>query len=107
LEAEAVAQNLVVAMLVAGCFVYALWSLAPKAPRGRLATALLQLPLPGRLQKALTAAARQQGGCGCDGCDCSNAVKQAATTCTTGLAGQPEFQPLTFMPGNYAKKARR
>jgi hypothetical protein len=62
-------QNLVVAVLVMVCFVYALWTLAPKRPRSQLAVALLKLPLPAVLQKPLNAAARLQGGCGCRGCD--------------------------------------
>lgn len=62
-------QHLVVAILVAACFVYAAWTLGPKVPRRRLALALLKLPLPAVLQKPLHAAARLQGGCGCDGCD--------------------------------------
>ena len=63
-------QNTIVALLVVGCFVYALWTMGPKAPRTRLAAALLKLPLPSVLQKTLKAATRQQGACGgCGGCD--------------------------------------
>jgi len=62
-------QTLVVALLVLGCFVYALWTLAPKGPRRRLANALLTWPLPDWLRKPVLAAARLQGSCGCDGCD--------------------------------------
>jgi hypothetical protein len=63
------AQDLVVALLVVGCFVYALWSLAPKALRRWLANALLKLPLPALLQQGVQSAAQQQGGCGgCGGC---------------------------------------
>jgi hypothetical protein len=68
-------QNIVVAGLVAGCFVYALWTLAPKAARGRVANALLKmplplpLPLPMLLRKRLQAALQEPGGCGgCGGC---------------------------------------
>ena len=46
-------QNFILAVLVGCCFVYALWTLAPKAPRGRLAAALLKLPLPLLLQGPL------------------------------------------------------
>jgi hypothetical protein len=84
------AQNLVVALLVSGCFVYALWTLAPKAARRRLARALLKRPVPPMLQKPLQAAAKQRGGCACNGCDRSF-VAQA--------------KPVTFVRGNYAKKA--
>jgi hypothetical protein len=62
-------QNLVVGLVVAVCFVYAAWILAPKAPRRQFTLVLLKLPLPAVLQKPLNAAARMQGGCGCDGCD--------------------------------------
>ena len=101
------AQNIIVALLVAGCFVYALWTLAPKAQRSRLATALLKLPLPSVLQKPLTAAARQQGGCGCNGCDRSSSAINPATPGTAGQEMKAEFQPLTFVRGNYAKKPPR
>jgi hypothetical protein len=50
------AQNIIVALLVVVCFVYALWTLVPKASRSRLATFLLKLPLPMLLQKPLMAA---------------------------------------------------
>jgi hypothetical protein len=84
------AQNLVVAVLVGGCFLQALWALAPKAACDRMAIALLKLPLPKMLQKCLLSAARQQGGCGgCDGCG-SGSLK---------LGKAPEaHQPLVFMP---------
>jgi hypothetical protein len=62
-------QDVVVTLVVVACFVYAAWNLAPKAPRRRVALALLKLPLPAVLQKPVNAAARMQGGCGCDGCD--------------------------------------
>jgi hypothetical protein len=62
-------QSLFVAVLVVACFVYALWTLAPKRPRSQLAVALLKVPLLAALQKPLNAAARLQGGCGCNGCD--------------------------------------
>jgi hypothetical protein len=86
------AQNLIVALLVGGCFVYALWTLAPKALRRRLAVALLRLPVPQVLQKPLTAAVRQQGCCGCDGCDGPAAAQQAPV------------KPIRFVRGNYSGK---
>lgn len=88
-------QNLVVAMLVAGCFVYALWTLGPKAPRSRLAAALLQLPWPLLLQKPLTAALQKQGACGaCGGCERSAGNKPVQAS----AAGQ--LKPITFVRGN-------
>jgi hypothetical protein len=101
------AQNLVVVLLVVGCFVYTLWTLAPKGPRSRLAIVLLKLPLPLLLQRPLSAAMRQQGGCGCEGCDRSVAAKSSATVAAAGLQTKPEFQPLTFVRGNFSKKTQR
>jgi hypothetical protein len=97
-------QNILVALLVAGCFVYVLWSLAPKAPRSRIATSLLKLPLPRLLQKPLLAAVRQQGGCGCNGCDRSVASKNRAAKGSSDIEVKPGFQPVTFVRGKYAKK---
>jgi hypothetical protein len=63
-------QNLIVALLVAGCAVYAAWMLMPAVARRAIATSLLKLPLPAalalRMRKAATASS---SGCGCDGCD--------------------------------------
>jgi hypothetical protein len=101
------AQNLVVALLVGGCFVYALWTLAPKVPRSRLATALLKLPMPLRLQKPLIAAARQQGGCACDGCDRSKSAKAKPAKNAAGHPTQAEFKPMTFVRGDFLKKLPR
>jgi hypothetical protein len=83
------AQNLIVALLVLGCFVYSLWTLAPKAPRSRLATALLKLPLPSVLQKPLAAATRKQVGCACDGCDRATASQAVAASAERRLVFQP------------------
>jgi hypothetical protein len=62
-------QIAIVALLVAGCTVYAVWTLMPAAGRRAAARTLLKLPLPAalvaRLQKHLVA----DSGCGCDGCD--------------------------------------
>jgi hypothetical protein len=100
------AQKIIVVLLVMACFSYALWSLGPKAQRGRLAAALLKLPLPLVLQRPLTQATRQQGGCGsCGGCAGSTAAIKSHVQGPEGLAIKPEFQPLTFVPGNYAKKS--
>lgn len=61
-------QNLIVALLVLGSTGYAAWTLAPKALRRRIATALLRHPRLASLP-ALQKLARAPGGCGCDGCD--------------------------------------
>ena len=96
------AQNLVVAFLVGGCFVYALWTLAPKAPRSRLATVLLKWPLPARLQKPLVAAARQQGGCGsCGACAGNAASKKLQPHSVSDMAQKANAvaaAPLVFYP---------
>ena len=97
-------QNTIVALLVGACFVYALWTLAPKAPRSRLATALLKLPLPVLLQRPLLAAARQQGGCGCDGCDRSAVSEKPLNQANSGPLQKAGYQPVTFVRGNFSKK---
>ena len=65
----ALAQNLVVALIVGACTVRALWSLLPAAALRVLATQALRLPLPTRLAAPLRRAAKPANGCGCDGCD--------------------------------------
>ena len=79
-------QTVIVALLVAGSFVYAAWTLLPQAARRALASGLLHLPLPGRWRTRLQTVARAAaGGCGCSGCD---AVPPPA--------GKP--QPMVFHP---------
>ena len=91
------AQHLIVALLVGCCGVYALWTLAPKGLRRRVALRLMQLPLPRRLQRPLIEASQQQGGCGCDGCGAS---------VQTTLA-QPALQPMVFVPRKASGSAPR
>jgi hypothetical protein len=62
-------QTLVVALVVAGSFVYAAWSLMPQALRRRLAARLLRLPVPARWLAPLQRVAQATGGCDCSGCD--------------------------------------
>jgi len=62
-------QNLIVALLVAGCAVYAAWTLMPATARRGIATSLLKLPLPAALELKMRRAATVSSGCGCDGCD--------------------------------------
>lgn len=83
-------QTLVVALVVPLCFAYALWTLAPKALRSRMAARLLTLPHPHWLNQPLVSAASKKGGCGCDGCD--RAVTPQAAAADTG------FKPLVFQP---------
>jgi hypothetical protein len=84
-------QTLIVALLVAGCSVYAAWRLMPSAARRGVATLLLRLPLPARLSTALQKLLVADSGCGCDGCDKSTLKKNSATD-TTGA------QPIRFHP---------
>ena len=62
-------QTIVVALLVAGCAVYAAWALMPAAARRGVAVALLKRPLPGGAARFLRRHAEAASGCGCDGCD--------------------------------------
>jgi hypothetical protein len=64
-----VAQDLIVALIVGACAVYALWKLMPSAARRRLAMAALRLPLPALLAAPLHRALQADTGCACDGCD--------------------------------------
>lgn len=83
-------QNLIVALLVPGCAVYAAWKLMPAGARRRLAVALLRLPhLPGPVEAGLRRGAQASSGCGCDGCDHAD---------TKPAAGTPAAQPITFHP---------
>jgi hypothetical protein len=100
-------QNTIVALLVGGCFVYALWTLAPKAPRSRLANWLLKLPLPVWMQKPLTSAARQKGSCGCDGCDGPVTAKGKPGPAIAPRPDQANYQPITFVRGAANKKTQR
>jgi hypothetical protein len=62
-------QTLIVALLVTGCSVFAVWTLMPAAARRTLATALLKLPLPTFAAARMRRAATVSSGCGCDGSD--------------------------------------
>ena len=62
-------QNLIVALLVFGCAVYAAWALMPAAARRGIAGSLLKLPLPTAFESKMRKAATVSSGCGCDGCD--------------------------------------
>jgi len=72
-------QTLIVALLVAGCSVYAAWTLMPAAARRAIASSLLKLPLPNRFALRMRQAATAPSGCGCDGCDHAPAAKAAAS----------------------------
>ena len=62
-------QLLVVALIVAGCTLYATWTLMPAAWRAATALALLKLPLPTGAAAFLRKHSVVASGCACDGCD--------------------------------------
>lgn len=80
-------QWLVVAVIVAGCAVYAAWTLMPAGSRRALALACLKLPLPTAVATFMRRHAAMASGCGCDGCDKS--VSKAAA---------PEVHTITLHP---------
>jgi hypothetical protein len=89
-----VLQNLIVALLVPGCALYAAWKLMPSAARRSLAAAVLRLPhLPRPLESTLRTTAQAASGCGCHGCD--HADKKPAVK-AADAAQAP--QPITFHP---------
>ncbi|CAN5724461.1 hypothetical protein BH11PSE8_BH11PSE8_45320 [soil metagenome] len=63
------AQASIVALLVLGCSVYAVWTLMPSVARRALASSMLKLRLPEVMARRLRKAALPTSGCGCDGCD--------------------------------------
>ena len=83
------AQDIVVALLVAACAVYAAWSLLPAAARRGIAVALLKLPLPGPLAARMARHTVITSGCACDGCDRS---------ATTAKPAPGAVAPITFHP---------
>jgi hypothetical protein len=64
-------QNIVVALIVMACFVYAAQALMPVALRRMLARWLAPWPhWPAPVARRLQRAAREpMAGCGCEGCD--------------------------------------
>jgi hypothetical protein len=62
-------QNLIVALIVAGCTGYAAWVLMPSALRRTLAQRALRWPWPAAVAARLRRAATASTGCSCDGCD--------------------------------------
>jgi len=85
-------QTAVVALLVAGCAVYAAWALLPATARRGIARALLKRPLPGFAARFLRRHAEASSGCGCDGCDRNVAAPPPAER------PPAEGAPLVFHP---------
>jgi hypothetical protein len=78
-----IAQWLVVALLVTGCFVYAAWALLPATARRRIAAFALEWPLPASAAAFMRRHATASAGCACNGCDqgaAANAPKAATQT---------------------------
>ena len=86
-------QDGAVALVVAACFAYAAWTLAPAGLRRRAATALLALPgWPVPLAARLRRAAAPAGG-GCGGCaSCGSGPGAAPHPARAG----PAVRPIVF-----------
>ena len=89
-------QILIVALVVAGSFVYAAWCLMPQVLRRGLAAWLLCLPVPARWLAPLHKAAQTSGGCHCSGCD--RAPGQGASRSLSEPTRPAVAQPLIFHP---------
>lgn len=85
-------QNLVVALVVASCTVYAVWVLMPAAVRRWVATRLQHGPWPAPLAAFLRRHAQAPSGCGCDGCDAKPAAP-AGSTHTIRIHRPPKSRP--------------
>jgi hypothetical protein len=96
IEEESTMQNLVVALLVIGCSLYAAWALMPAAARRAIASSLLNWRLPVALVTRLQAVVKKSSGCGCDGCD--HAPAKAMST------AKAEPQVVTFHPRTKLKR---
>ena len=69
-------QQMIVGLIVAGCGVYAAWTLMPASARRSLAMRALKLSLPEFARKPLQRALKPAGACGgCDGCGDEKAAK--------------------------------
>lgn len=96
-------QSLVVAVIVIACVIYASWTLMPKAARERVASVLLQRPLPDALAEFLRKQATAASGCACDGCD-----KAAGKSTTVAVAAAtPAVQTIRFHPPRPRAKGTR
>lgn len=85
-------QSFVVALIVIGCALYAMWALMPAALRRRTAAAMLAWPLPEAALARLRRHANDAGGCGCDGCD------QGSKPGVAAKAPPAPVQPIRFHP---------
>ncbi|QBK03879.1 hypothetical protein DW355_03010 [Hylemonella gracilis] len=84
-------QNIVVALIVMACFVYAVQTLMPNVPRRALARWLALWPhWPAFLARRLQRAAREPvAGCGCDSCDRPTKLGKAKEANGAAVSPQP------------------
>ena len=76
-------QTLIVGLIVAGCMVYAAWTLMPSGLRRPFAAALLKLSWPECLAGPLRRAVQPSGACGgCDSCGDTARKRPAVQTVT-------------------------
>ncbi|MEO6895638.1 MAG: hypothetical protein ABI218_03225 [Caldimonas sp.] len=87
-------QSFLVAVIVATCVTYAVWTLMPAFLRRPLARAMLRLPLPRGLSAAIAKYTVEASGCACDGCD--KGQSRAASTAPSPSTGAGA--PLVFHP---------
>ncbi len=82
-------QNLLVALIVLACTVYAVWALLPAGWRRSLAARLAAAPWPAPIQRRLQQAAQRGNACGCNGCD---------RGAPSAKPPAPDAQPIRFHP---------
>lgn len=86
-------QNLLVALIVAGCTGYAVWVLMPSALRRVAAQQALRLHWPRPIAARLQKAAQASTGCGCDGCDAGKPKPAANASQPIRIHRQPKSRP--------------
>jgi ferrous iron transport protein B len=82
------AQGFIVALIVAACSAYAVWTLMPAALRRAIALRALRLSLPSLLARPFVKAAGPTSGCG--GCgSCGDAATRPAAAQTVKFHPRP------------------
>lgn len=87
-------QTMIVALIVAGCALYAAWSLAPRGVRRVVALWLLARPLPRAVTARFRRHAASAGACGCDGCDRSPSARTTAKSEARAPSVAPQPMPV-------------
>ena len=82
-------QNLLVALIVLACAVYAVWALFPMGWRRALAKRLANAPWPTPIKRQLRQASQAGTACACHGCDRGAPSAKLATG---------EARPIHFHP---------